>query len=409
MKVRAQPRPQTLEQARVELSRRLEARREEIEAAVMTRVYSVSDTTDLDPSYAEGLKAAVTAAVDYGFAAVELGEERTPPTPPILLAQARLAARAGVSLDTVLRRYFAGHALLGDFLVEEAEGGRLLRGAALQRLLRTQATLFDRLLAAVSEEHIRESRQRPTSSERRRAERIERLLAGEMIDTSGLGYEFEASHLAIVARDARAREAIRKVASAFDRRVLSVRREDGTLWAWLGGGHELDPGELKHRLSAQLPHGTAAAVGEPGAGLPGWRLSHHQANAALPISVRGSEALVRYSEVALLASILQDDLLATSLRRLYLKPIEAEGGGKGTLFETLRAYIAAERNTSSAAAALGVNRNTVTSRLRTIETTIGRPLASCGPELDVTLRLAELSDTCGSSGAWQVAGSSSSG
>jgi hypothetical protein len=40
---------------------------------------------------------------------------------PILLVQARLAARSDVSLDIVLRRYFAGYSLLGDFLVGEAD------------------------------------------------------------------------------------------------------------------------------------------------------------------------------------------------------------------------------------------------------------------------------------------------
>jgi len=199
MKVRAQPRPQTIVQARAELSRRLEGRREEIERAVMTRVYAVADPGDLDPIYAEGLKAAVSAAVDYGLGAVGTGEERSPPPPPILLAQARLAARAGVSLDTVLRRYFAGHALLGDYLIEEAEGGRLLRGAALQRLMRTQAALFDRLLEAVSEEHVRERNERLGSWEERQTKQVERLLAGELVDVSEIPYDFEVQHVGIVA------------------------------------------------------------------------------------------------------------------------------------------------------------------------------------------------------------------
>ena len=49
-----------------------------------------------------------------------VGARREAPVPVALLAQARLAARVGVSLDAVLRRYFAGYTLLGDFLIEEA-------------------------------------------------------------------------------------------------------------------------------------------------------------------------------------------------------------------------------------------------------------------------------------------------
>jgi DNA-binding PucR family transcriptional regulator len=61
--------------------------------------------------------------------------------------------------------------------------------------------------------------------------------------------------------------------------------------------------------------------------------------------------------------------------------------------ETLRAYLVADRNASSAAAALGVNRNTIAERLRAIEAAIGRPLSACGPELEAALRLAELDGT----------------
>ena len=78
----------------------------------------------------------------------------------MLLAQARLDARDGVPLDTVLRRYFAGNAVFGDFLVEEAERAEV-PSSALRRLLAAQATLVDRLLAAVSAEHAREARAAP--------------------------------------------------------------------------------------------------------------------------------------------------------------------------------------------------------------------------------------------------------
>ena len=390
MKVKVQPRPQTITQARAELSCRLEARRDEIEAAVMTRVYSVSDTTDLDPTYAEGLKAAVTAAVDYGLIAIELGEDRSEPPPPILLAQARLAARAGVSLNTVLRRYFAGHALLGDFLIEEAEGGRLLRGAALQSLLRTQAALFDRLLEAVAEEHGREGDGRLGSSEQRRVEWIERLLDGELLDISELQYELEAFHIGLVASGPTAARAVPGLARALGRSHLVVQRDEETVWAWLGGRHGIDPGEILSLIPGSWPAGATLAVGELAQGLQGWRLSHLQAKAAMTVARRTSDACVRYAEVAMLAAVLRDDLLATSLRQLYLDPLARERDGGETLRETLRAYFAAERNVSSAAAALGVSRQTVAKRMRTIEKRLGHPLRTCAVEIESALRMEAL-------------------
>lgn len=119
----------------------------------MARVYAAPDPTEtLDPEYLEGLRAAVSAAIDYGLAAIELGEERSPPIPAALLAQAHLAARSGVSLDTVLRCYLAGNTALVNSLIEAAED--LPREVTLQ-LLRAQAATFERLVTAVLDEYMR--------------------------------------------------------------------------------------------------------------------------------------------------------------------------------------------------------------------------------------------------------------
>jgi DNA-binding PucR family transcriptional regulator len=135
------------------------------------------------------------------------------------------------------------------------------------------------------------------------------------------------------------------------------------------------------------------SAGEPGQGIDGWRLSHRQAKAALPIALRGREDFIRYGDVALIASLLRDDLLATSLRELYLKPLAKERDRGKVCGETLRAYFASGRNVSSAAAVLGVNRNTITNRLRTVEEAIGRPLSSCETEIESALQLQDLDDS----------------
>jgi hypothetical protein len=58
--------------------------------------------------------------LDYGFAAIAAPDNESEPVPMQLLAQARLAARNGVGLEAVLRRYAAGHGLLADSLLDEA-------------------------------------------------------------------------------------------------------------------------------------------------------------------------------------------------------------------------------------------------------------------------------------------------
>jgi hypothetical protein len=381
-------RARSLDEARSALAARLRERLPELQRAIATRVYAISDPLEVaDPAYPEGLNAALAAAIEHRLAVLEVGERRAPAVPPVLLAQARLDARDGVSLDTVLRRYFAGNALFGDFLVEEAELAEV-PSSALRPLLAAQATLGDRLLAAVSTEHAREATNRPNTSSERRRECVKSLLAGELVDHSELGYDLDAHHLALMAKGEGAQEAMRLLAGKLDRRLLAVCREEESTWAcWLGGKRPLGIEQTLRALDEISLDRVCVTLGEPAEGLPGWRLSHRQAKAALPIAEHRGQSILRYADVALLAAILRDDLVATSLRQLYLEPLEKARDGGEVARETLRAYFAAERNISSTAAVLGVDRRTVTNRIRAVEDLCGRPLKDFATELETALLL----------------------
>lgn len=375
---------------RAALARRLRDRLPELRSAVGTRVYAISDPHEVpDPAYLEGLKAALAAAVDYRLAVLEVGERRAPAVPEVLLAQARLDARDGVALETVLRRYFAGNSLVGDFLVEEAERAEV-PSSELRRLLAEQATLGDRLIEAVSAEHARESANRPSNATERRRELVKSLLAGELVDHTELGYDLDGHHLALMAKGQGAEELMRALAGRLGRRLLIVQREEESRWAcWLGGRQPLAPAEAVAALRDLAPSGVFVALGEPGEELAGWRFSHRQAKAALPIVERRGERVLRYGDVAVLTAVGRDDLLETSLRQLYLEPLERGREGGKVARETLRAYFEAERNISSTAAALGVDRRTVRNRIRAIEELLGRPLRGSLADLEIALRLDE--------------------
>lgn len=380
----------SLREVRSELAERLRERLPEIQAAVTTRVYSISDPREVsDPAYVQGLNAALAAAVEHRLDVLEAGERQAPPVPDALLAQARLDARDGVPLDTVLRRYVAGNALFGDFLVEEAERADV-PSSALRRLLGAQATLGDRLIAAVSEEHARAAQSRPTSAADRRRECVKSLLAGELVDHSELGYDLDAHHLALMAKGAGAEEPMRRLAKALDRRLLIVQREEESKWAcWLGGMRPLEMEKALGALADTIPDGVFVTLGEPAEGLSGWRFSHLQAKAALPVAERRGQRVLRYADVALLTAIARDDLTARSLHQLYLAPLEQARDRGKVARETLRAYFAAERNVSSTAAVLGVDRRTVRNRLGAVEALLGRPLKDVAADLEIALRLDE--------------------
>lgn len=334
----------------------------------------------------EGLRATITAAFDYSLRSLDADEDAPDDAVPVaLLMQARVAARTGVSLDTVLRRYFAGYNLLLDFIMREAEEGGF-SGAAIRRLVFSEAILFDRLLAAVTDEHSQVWERTPGSTEERRVGRVRAVLGGEPVEPEELAYDFGRTHVGVVASGVDSAAILQDLALGLDARHLIVRPDDRTTWAWLAIDSARQHSSLS-RILTSSPGSALIGLGELADDLSGWRLTHRQAKASLSVAMRESRRVVHYVDVAMLAGIAGDRLLSESLRCLYLTPLAAGRDGGETLRETLRAYFAADRNVSSAAAALSVNRQTVVNRLRVVEERVGRPLHRCAADLEIALRL----------------------
>lgn len=414
-------------------------RQGEIEQAIFARVSGVA-SVDRDPArpdgdaeYAAGLRATVTAAVDYVLGGIERGEGwGSVSIPREAVVQAHRAARGGVSLDTVMRRYMVGQALLWDYILEEADrvdwSSARPESGRLREMLRAQASLVDRLVSDVAREHTEELERARRSREHRLLERVKWLLAGgggnehvggrDGVVSNGvgvhggldpeLGYDLSAEHIGVIALGAGARELLCEVADGLDRRLLSVAFGQETVWGWLGGQRALEMSDLKAAIAergraadTRAPEPDAqgfgepmaqvyVAVGEPAWDVEGWRSTHRQAQDALLVVLRGSTRLVCYRDVALLASALKDPALARSLIDIYIAPLEDGRDGGVVLRETLRAYLDARCNLSCAASALDAARSTVLKRLRAIEARLGCTLNPCPAELEVALALDEL-------------------
>jgi hypothetical protein len=385
--------PTRTEQIGTRLAGALSARRSELEETALARALGMpSSEADLSPEYASGLRAAVSAAVDYALAGLEADEDSWPPAPTVLLVQARLAARYGVRFDIVLRRYLAGYTLLTDHLLAVAQADPECSAETVKRLLRRHSIVFDRLLGEVGAEYWREASLQDPGPRNRQADRVERLLRGELVDTDDLHYPLDGYHLGLVVTGDGAAGAIQALAGRLDQQLLEISRPENVVWAWLGSRRSLDPQEVVRTLRRQFPSRLSAAIGEPGDGVAGWRLTHRQARAAFLVALRGPEAIVRYGDVALIASALQDDLLSDSLRKLYLEPIGDENGKGRVARETLGAYLDAGQNVTSAAAALGISRQAVTNRLRGISERLGRQIDANVGEISVALHLSHTGD-----------------
>jgi hypothetical protein len=386
---------------------RVRARRAELEDAVFARILEgdyVSSGDD-DAEYVAGLRNVVHAAIEYALITLESGEGVEEMAPPQAIVQARRAARLGVNLDTVLRRYVLGSTMLGDLLVEEAANCDLGDDAmSLREVLSTQAAVLERLMAAITAEYNMELERVGRSPAQRLTERVQRLLAGAPGDLFDLDYELDGWHVGAIATGATAAHDLRRVADTLDCRLLYVPCGEQMAWAWLGGRGAPAAGDIELALLGekvacpsspsrgreQGAREVTLALGEPAWALEGWRLTHRQAQAAMRVALRAPQLLTRYADVALMAAVLRDELLAESMVEVYLSALGDRHGAGAVLRQTLRAYFKAERNASSAASALGVSRHTVENRLRTIEEKLGYMLGARQAELEVALRLEEL-------------------
>lgn len=380
----------TFTAVRENVADRLRARLPEIERAIFAglRAGTPDPATAGDAEYVQGLRVTIVAVLDYALAGIAMGEDGCVTIPSAAIAQARRAACNDVGLETVLLRYAIGNRVLSDFVMEEIDH---LPGRRLREVLGTQGALVERLMGAVSSEYKLERERMGRSSEQRRGERVQRLLAGESPAAVEFGYELEGAwHLGIIAVGARVREATRGLGVAVGRDMLALARGEATAWLWLGGERPLAIGALEPHLAPMVQMGVSVAVGEPSSGVGGWRLTHRQAQAALLVALHRPQGVTRYADDMLLAAALQDETLATSLREIYMSPLSSQRDGGVVLRETLRGYFDVTCNAATAAVKLKVDRHTVERRLHKIEERLGRLLPACQTELEVALRLHDL-------------------
>jgi len=369
-----------------QLSERLLLRRRELWQAVLSQAHQVATVPADDVTYREGMRTAAMAAVDYGRDVLEV-QTSLPPVPSQLLAQARLAAASGVSLDSVIRRYVSGNATFSSAVIQGAyEIG--LSPDAVQQVMDCQAEGFDQLISAVTREYARELDRRSTSNESHRLKLIGSLLEGATVDSRGLGYELDQSHIGLITSSSHPKGLLHDLGRRLDRRVLVAKRSDQEIWAWLGGRDELQQEEIQRVLAHLWPNRLPLALGEDCRGRAGWCLTHRQARRSWPSALRDPLGIVSYRQVALSAAILKDKDLVAFLRESYLLPLlEGKGGKESSLCETLRTYFSTGGNVASTAAALSVSRQTVTNRLRQAEERLGVQISSCRLELECALRL----------------------
>ena len=321
-----------------------------------------------------------------------LARDRTVPGdfPPDASELARVSARLDVPLTALLRTYRIGYALMSERWYQAVEAAPLSSEERVEVIEAAFSYLFDyvdRVSSFVTDVYTAERDHYLRSREQRRAQLVRALLDGGDADIAEaratLDYDLTLEHVGSVLVGPHPEVAVRELASALEaphRLVVPITAE--LAWAWVGRTRPF----VDLRRLAPRP-GTTIVLGDPGAGLEGFRRSHRQARDAHRVLAGSDRALTHYGDVALEALVTEDEQRVRDFIERELRGLGDADARSSLLRETLRAYFAAAQNASAAAAALGVHEHTVSYRLRTIEERLGCPVASRRGELETALRM----------------------
>jgi DNA-binding PucR family transcriptional regulator len=328
------------------------------------------------------------------------GAEDTAELQPAAVEFARRSVRRGIRLQAILHGYRLGH----QFLVHELQEtiAQLMEDGSLEAMQRALAVSFRYVDAGVDrlvEEYESEHEQWIRTAAARRAETVHEILAGKRPDASTagaiLGYPLDRTHVAGIlwtsgegepAGGALEHAAETLAAQLSTTRPLLIPLDDHVLWMWAVAGEGFGGVSTLEMDATGAVH---AALGEPAAGVDGFRHSHEAAQQVARIArLSGNEAppLLTWQEVGLVSLMTTDLELARSFVRRELGRL---GSREATpLRDTLRAFLAHRGSHAAAARDLYVHRNTVAYRLAQAEDLLGHPVAERELELRVALEIA---------------------
>lgn len=374
--------------ANVALAARLTDRRKDIQCQIYRRIREIPDELQADAVYFEGLRTTVAAVVEYVIKAIESEGDRPLEIPSYVAEQARLAARTGIEIEIVLNRYVAGSRVLQGFIIEEAT---LYPAHVLTKTVDLLGSTLERLVRVAGDAHKAELERLARSSERREAERIERLLRGELVEHEDGPYKVGALwHISVIATGCAPRDSIDVLASELGCEIQVLQRDERTVWAWLGSPAQIETREVERVVNRLRISGTKLAMGESQHGLRGWRESHRQAQAALLVAHARDLPVTRWFDASLEALALQDESYARRMISIYLGDLAKDGPRMRELRQTLEVYLANGQISESVAALLRIDRRTVYERLKAVDEILRYDKEARHAELAIALRIYEL-------------------
>jgi DNA-binding PucR family transcriptional regulator len=393
------------------LAARLSADAPALAAEVFDFVSTQLDQVNADEETRALTMAACVATIESGLWMLAHGVPAERAHAPVAaLEHARHMAARGEGINETLRFYRLGHAYFWERWAE-AMGAVADDPVRLVEILRDASAFVFGFLDVISDEVSAELLAERDRRHRRvtalREEVVGAILAGEHVDLARaertLGFGFDRPQFAFIcwmdgdsAALERAAEAV--VAAVEGGRSLLISEGVDELAGWVSAPRDEHPAPpVLAAAIAQVAPGVHLAVGGVASGLAGFRTSHDEARRARRVArlaAGGAPSLTRFEDVSLVDLLSCDLPAAQAFVAVELGGLASRDERAGELREFVLLYLTAGDSHTSAAATLGLHRNTARQRLQRAEGLRGRPVTQHRNELLAALVLAEtLGDT----------------
>ena len=373
---------------------------------IVRQIASLSEDQAIVDLLAVSVESNVTTAIHIiGY---EVDSDRVP-APAAALGYARRLAQRGVPVGELLRAYRIGQACFLQQCYQELAGQAddlVTALASARRLTEVTFDYIDQVCEHVLTAYLRERDHWVRSAVAVRAAQVRSLLAGGPIEVdrveSALGYRLRQHHLGIVAwveEQARTEGTLVELERMAGRladqlsagaRALFVARDESSAFMWLPLGSEeagwSDALDGKSPIHDRVTH---LAFGEPAEGPEGFRLTIREALRAHAVAAMADPVaahVIRFADVAPIASLVEDIDAARSWVLRALGPLAADDRHTARLRETLHVFLSTGGSYLETAERLSLHKNTVLYRVRKAEQIRGRPVEGDRFSVELALR-----------------------
>lgn len=302
--------------------------------------------------------------------------------PPGAILYARKLAQNDVSMAALMRAYRFGQARFTAMCLEVAgELGERYEISVLSTIVTKVALFIDRISDIVAREYEDERERWVRSRSGVRQHWVNQVLTGEVTDVSQiegvLGYPLQGTHLAVelwsLEPGTRA-DSLKDFdrVTAFITRALgphtphllvTTGEHEGRAWFATRAAHRLSTADLTRWLREQGLD-VRIAIGDPHAGLDGFRRSIRQASRAKELAAsHPTRKAVAFADVAAVAMLHDDQVELCDFVRRVLGGLAEPGERNEGLRETLLVFLDLGGDHARAAQVLHVHRNTIRYRV----------------------------------------------